>query len=384
MTVSSASTPRRSSGMLLLLILAAMLALPLAAAPPPPSQQPLAAAPELPVPWSLRFEAHSSSHRAIEFLLAQQHDSGAWGATPPVTSLVALALANSEQNAAEPVRTAIANALDYIRAQVQADGSIVNQRSQPYPVYSTAISMLALIRMQHPQDEGLIHQARRYLLQTQVKNDGPLHGGFGSPGYVDLTTTQWVLEILYLTHDRARQTNAQLQAVYTAALQFIRRCQQLDPAAPPPPDYGGFTDLPSPATTMVKQHVQTPRGPAFLTVAGLKSLIYAGVEPQHDHVQAALQWIGRHYRVDENPGLANVGLLTYLYTMTKALHAYGQPDITLADGQRRNWRIDVIASLLQRQSGNGHWQQTDAAWAENCPQLATAYALLAMQLACGH
>src|SRR5581483_10112438 len=65
------------------------------------------------------------------------------------------------------------------------------------------------------------------------------------------------------------------------------------------------------------------RSYASMTYAGLKSMIYAGLNADDPRVKAASQYIRKHYTLDENPGLGQMGLYYYYHTFAKALAMLG-------------------------------------------------------------
>jgi squalene-hopene/tetraprenyl-beta-curcumene cyclase len=115
-----------------------------------------------------------------------------------------------------------------------------------------------------------------------------------------------------------------------------------------------------------------------MTYAGLKSMIYAGVTEKDPRVKAALSWIQKHYTVDANPGLDQQGIYYYYQTFAKALDASGKNEITDADGKAHNWRHELIEQLAKTQGSNGSWVNKAPRWQEGDPNLATAYALMAL------
>ena len=66
-----------------------------------------------------------------------------------------------------------------------------------------------------------------------------------------------------------------------------------------------------------------------MTYAGLKSMIYAGLTKDDPRVKAAMEWIGKNWTLDENPGMqyadpsdpasAQSGLYYYYHTLARAL-----------------------------------------------------------------
>ena len=71
-----------------------------------------------------------------------------------------------------------------------------------------------------------------------------------------------------------------------------------------------------------------------MSYAGLLSFIYADLDRDDPRVLAVLDWLGRNYTIEENPGLESQGLYYYYHTMAKALSAAGVGELPLADGSR--------------------------------------------------
>ena len=349
---------------------------------------------------SLRLEVRSSTLRASRFLLSRQLPDGSWSRHPLITTYALLALVNGPEASAPACGRAVAEALAFIAAQVHADGSVWNERCQEYRVHSTAISLRALARMDRPEHRSAIRIARRFLIGTQrvdVPDSDPRFGGFAAAvgGTPDLTTTQWVLEALYLADrlahnwtEAAASHRRGMQEVYKRALVFISRCQRLEAAARAPEPLslgeppGWFEDHPEGVSARVAVSA-TPRGIGFLTYAGLTGLLFAGASPEDIRVRSAIAWAVHHYTTDENPGLGSIGLYTYLYSMTRALKAWELRSGLMTAPPTPAWRAAVASRLLSLQRGTGEWAQDVPAWWETQPELMTAYGLLTLQLVCG-
>jgi squalene-hopene/tetraprenyl-beta-curcumene cyclase len=115
-----------------------------------------------------------------------------------------------------------------------------------------------------------------------------------------------------------------------------------------------------------------------MTYAGLKSFLYAGLSKDDPRVKAAIDWIGRHYSLEENPGAGQAGLYYYYHLFAKAMDALGQPEFTDAKQVKHNWRAELFDALKKRQNADGSWANENRAFLEDVPELATAYAILAL------
>jgi squalene-hopene/tetraprenyl-beta-curcumene cyclase len=123
-------------------------------------------------------------------------------------------------------------------------------------------------------------------------------------------------------------------------------------------------------------------GYGSMTYAGTKSLIYAGVGKDDPRVKKALEWIGKNYTTDANPGMppqnAQRGLFYYLHSMAKAMDALGSDEFTDSKGTKHNWRNDILEALAKRQKPDGSWNNENSGWMEGDPNLDTGYALMAL------
>jgi squalene-hopene/tetraprenyl-beta-curcumene cyclase len=122
-----------------------------------------------------------------------------------------------------------------------------------------------------------------------------------------------------------------------------------------------------------------------MTYAGLKSMIYAGLTKDDPRVRAAWDWISKNWTLDENPGMrlnspdvAKHGLYYYYHTLGRALNAYDQPIITDPQGNKHDWRVELIDKLVSLQQEDGSWVG-EQRWMENNPVLTTSYSIHALQ-----
>jgi squalene-hopene/tetraprenyl-beta-curcumene cyclase len=117
-----------------------------------------------------------------------------------------------------------------------------------------------------------------------------------------------------------------------------------------------------------------------MTYAGLKSMIYAGLDSRDVRVQAAFKWIQKHYSLDENPGMGQAGLFYYYHTFAKALDTMNLKVLEDAAGKKHDWRAELTNHLLSLQKENGGWVNPEKRWMEGDPNMATAYSLLTLAI----
>jgi squalene-hopene/tetraprenyl-beta-curcumene cyclase len=270
---------------------------------------------------------------------------------------------------------------------VQEDGSIHHPKSG-FHNYETSISVLAF---QKANREGkydkIIKNAEKFIRGGQFdeadgKKDSDVeYGGFGYGGdrQPDLSNTQVALDAL-----KALGAGDDDPAV-KKALAFVSRCQNLESAHNTTKfaakiNDGGFYYAPFEESGAAGG---TPDGGlrsyGTMTYAGLKSMIYAGVDVDDERVKAAAEWIGKNYAVDSNPGMGDNGLFYYYHTFAKALAVMDLDAVKDAKGESHDWRADLVAELARRQQENGGWVNTNTRWLEGDQNLVTSYCLLALK-----
>jgi len=350
---------------------------------------------------SLLRECQAAARRALLHLKSTQGEDGSWSRHPAVTALVVMAMVGSGQEGFGPASDPVRRGLDFIRSHAKPQGGIYDRF---YPSYSTSVCAQALFAAGTPEDEPLVRNARRFLLDSQADEsegftpESVEYGGWGyevSPSReethrADLSNTQLALEALRQlealdAQDRARSAapdwvQTPTEVAYGRAIKFLERCQNLSETNDQSwaSDDGGFVYRPGESKAG-----GTPEGGlrsyAGMTYAGLKSMIYARLDRDDPRVRAAYEWACRHWSVTENPGLGQQGLYYYYVTMARALQVYGTELVVDAGGVSHDWRRELVSQLLTVQRADGSWVNENGRWMEQMPDLVTAYGLLAIQ-----
>jgi squalene-hopene/tetraprenyl-beta-curcumene cyclase len=328
--------------------------------------------------------------KGYSFLKSKQNDDGSLASRfggPGVTALAVAALVRHGYPADDPV---VAKGLKYLESKVQPDGGVYDRGLQTYT------TSLAIVAFKEANKEGkydkVIAAATKYVKALQY-GDGvdPRDPKFGGAGYdgktrPDLSNTQILLDAL------AAAGLPKDDPAFKRAVAFVGRSQNLP---------GEFNDLPY-AKKMseddkggfVYNHLDADnkdspkrtaegglRSEGGMTYAGLKSFLYAGVGKDDPRVVAALGWIKRHYTLDENPGQGQSGLFYYYQTFAKAMHLLGENRFEDSKGVKHDWRKELVDVLKSKQKADGSWANTNKAFLEDNPELATAFALLALSYA---
>jgi len=324
--------------------------------------------------------------KGINYLKNSQLDDGLWTTetVPGISALITTALLESGVPASDPV---VAKALKRLEGFVQKDGGIYYSKSN-HRNYETCISIMAFSSAnQGGRYTAIIKNAEKFLRGLQWDEGEGLESSdtsFGGAGYgkhqrPDLSNTQYLIEALRKAGVKSDDPAIQ------KALVFVSRTQNLESEFNTTPfsskiNDGGFYYTPAAGGT--SQAGNTPDGGlrsyGSMTYAGLKSMIYAGVDKNDKRVKAANEWIRRHYSLKENPGMGQMGLYYYFHTFAKALDTMQVKQFKDAKGDVHNWRAELVNHLAELQQENGSWTNKAERWYEADPNLATAYALLAL------
>jgi squalene-hopene/tetraprenyl-beta-curcumene cyclase len=348
----------------------------------------------------LEDKAHATIEKGLDFLKTQQKPDGSWerpGDPPAMTALPLKAfMGDPGHDADEPF---LEKGFDKLLSYQKPDGGIFND---VLANYNTAIAISALAASKEAEYQPQMQKALEYLRRLQwtdkidkvperqnVPSTDPRYGGFGygKRERPDGSNMQIALDALHDAGVKPQDPAFQAAVIFASHLQNRSESNNQPWAG----NDGGFiyTDADggnSPAGEMTSPDGRKLfRSYGSMTYAGLKSMIYAGLSHDDPRVQSAWNWITKNWTLDENPGLksgnnntAESGLYYYFHTTARALHAYGQPIITDAQGAPHDWRLELIDKLTTLQKPDGSWSgQTK--WMENNPTLATSFAVLALE-----
>lgn len=332
-------------------------------------------------------DAEAMAAKAIDYLRTKgQKEDGSFSPNTgsAVTSLVTTALLKQGRTPDDPM---VAKALKYIETFVREDGGIHATDSKQIN-YETSIGIMCLAAANKDgRYDKTIKKAEAFLKGQQWSEaqgkgkDDPYYGGagYGNNKRPDLSNTTFMIDAL-----KAAGNDADSEAIQRA-LVFVSRCQNLEtehnttPFAAKNPD-GGFYY--TPAAGGQSQAGLTEDGAlrsyGSMTYAGLKSMIFAGVKKDDPRIQAAVKWLAKNYKLNENPGMGDAGLYYYYHTFAKSLDALGQDTFKDDQGVEHDWRQELLATLKSKQQADGSFVNENSKWLEGDANLVTGYALLTL------
>ncbi len=325
--------------------------------------------------------------RGIEFLRGSQTDDGSWSAQagPGVTALVTTSLLRHGRTPEDPV---VAKALNYLEGFVQPSGGI-HPADSKYANYETSLALLCFAEANKGgKYDAIIKKADGYLKGIQwdeaegADASDPAYGGggYGSHARPDLSNTTFLIDALKAAGNGADSEAMQRALVFVSRSQNLESEHNTTPFAAKVND-GGFYF--SPAAGVSIQAGPTENGGlrsyGSMTYAGLKSMIFAGVDKDDPRVKAAVGWLKKNYDLEQNPGMGDTGLYYYYHTFAKSLDAFGEAKFVDAEGNAHDWRAELVAELASRQQENGSWvNETATRWLEGDANIVTGYSLLAL------
>ena len=327
--------------------------------------------------------------KAVEYLKTTGADTdGTYSKQmgPAVTALVTTALLKNDIAVDDET---IQKSLTFLKGFVQPDGGIYSPES-PYKNYETSLTLMCFAEAKKASKSSdydmLIEKAASFLKGSQWgaenrpidESDSKFGGfGYGKHGRPDLSNTSYTIDALMSAGEDADSEAIQ------RALKFVSRTQNHESPHNTTPntatDYdGGFKYTPMESKVKASEEGAL-RSYGSMTYAGLKSMLYAGVDKDDTRVVAATKWIRTHYGLESNPGMGAEGLYYYYHVFAKALDTVGEDTFVDDIDVTHDWRAELIDELYKRQAEDGSWVNGEAdRWMEGDPNLVTGYALLAL------
>ncbi len=335
--------------------------------------------------------------KAVAFLTKSQNENGSWSAEPQNRGTTGIVLTGLLQCGVKADAPPAAKAVSFIEGLVnKKSGHIAGDDAKATLInYTTTINIMALnAANKGDKYKAVIGSAAKYLKEYQwdeargKKDDSDYYGGAGYAGdksRPDLSNTAFFLEALK-TAGVPKDDPA-----FKKALVFVSRCQNLESEHNKAPwaaknNDGSFAYTGANGGENRRtdgEGVKTDMGGyGSMTYAGVKSMIYCGLSKDDPRMKKALEWIGKNYTLDANPGMPEVnsqrGLFYYYHTFAKTMDALGIDEFTDAKGVKHDWRADLLAALVKRQKADGSWVNPTDRWMEGDPNLVTGYALMAL------
>ena len=341
--------------------------------------------------------------RGVDFLVSQRSAAGLWEfqgrPEPGISALAARALLGSER---PEIRASVEPVLDWLATLQKEDGAIYDQG---LPVYVTSVAVRLFVAAGRPEDRPRIERAVAWLKAVQAdEGEGyseadKFYGGigYGSDLRPDLSNLQFAMQAMAEAGVTAEDP------AFQKSLRFLQRVQNRSESNPEiwkdpqtglrmrAGDDGGAAYYPgnSPAGVIrLADGTAIARSYGSMTYALLKCYHFAGLDAEDPRMQAAVEWIQRHWTLEVNPGFDTLkdpragyqGLYYYYLTLAEALGTAGIDRIRTPDGIEHDWRAELAAELAERQRRDGSWLNEGAErWMEGNPVLCTAYALNALQ-----
>jgi squalene-hopene/tetraprenyl-beta-curcumene cyclase len=347
---------------------------------------------------SFRNEVRDTLNRGLGWLEKQQNADGSFGqdVTHPALAAMPIIAFHREPTGRYAKAPFLQKSYAYLRGFVQPDGGIYNKESG-LANYNTSVCLLALSGVPG-ENLDTLSKARAYIVNQQAigmakpETDGGIgYGTVGaSPkrGHPDLDNTVVALEALRATQSLATDRPNVKDLNWDAAIEFVARCQNLPShnkekwASGDPANKGGFVYYPGYSNAgeqTLEGGGKALRSYGSMSYAGLLSFIYADLKKDDPRVAAAIEWLKKHYTLEENPGMEKSGYYYYLHLMAKALSAAGINEIE-HDGKKIDWRKDLALQLMKLQKPDGSWANEAPRWKENNPTLVTSYCALTLAI----
>jgi squalene-hopene/tetraprenyl-beta-curcumene cyclase len=332
--------------------------------------------------------------RAIAYLKSTQAEDGSWGKpNPGITGLVLTGMLRSGK--VGPKDPVVERGLKYIEGLINPRAGHIAGKDPRVQLqnYVTCINVLALTSAGSDSYKAVVADAAKFLRGLQWdESEGKQRGDdfYGGAGYdsksrPDLSNTQFFLDALVAAGIPRNDPAFEKAAVFVSRCQNIKGEHNDQPWADKKNDGTFIYSAAGGGSTKTQDAPDADGGlPGYgsMTYAGIKSLIYCGVNKKDPRIQKAYEWVRKNYTLDRNPGMPEDrdqwGLYYYYHTMAKCLDVLGVDEVVDGAGKKHDWRAELTAKLASLQRPDGSWVNGKDHWMEGNPQIVTAYALMAL------
>ena len=247
--------------------------------------------------------------KAVASLKKSQDENGGWS-TQKSIGVTGVVVTGLLQAGVKPDDEPVAKGLKFIESLInEKEGHIAGTNPKDgLKNYVTSVNVLALVAAKRDDKyKKAIGNAAEFLKKLQwddgegKKESDDFFGGAGydSKSRPDLSNTQFFIEALQAAGA------SQSDPAFRKAVVFISRCQNLKSEHNDRPWAGKINDgsfiysAAGGGSTKTSDDPMAPLvGYGSMTYAGVKSMIYAGVDKNDPRVKAALAWLKKNYTVE--------------------------------------------------------------------------------------
>jgi squalene-hopene/tetraprenyl-beta-curcumene cyclase len=290
-------------------------------------------------------DVQAVADKAIAYLKKTQSEGGGWSESrSPVTALADAALL---QGGVGPEAPAVAKALKSLEGNVKKDGGIYDG---PLATPTTSFALMAFQEANKDKKYDTVVKNATTFLKSLQQGGAETDVAFGGLGYgvksrPDLSNTRFFIDAM--TAAGVSKDDPAIQK----AIKFVSRCQNLPGETNDQPFAGKATDDDKGGMVYDPQKKSPDSGlrsAGAMTHAGLKCLLYAGVGKDDPRVRGAIDWIRRHYTLEENPGQGQSGLFYCYHTFGKAMTALDEGQFEDARKVKHDWRKELFEAIKKR------------------------------------
>ena len=357
-------------------------------------------------------EENTTLNKSVDWLVSQQDESGAfksehYGAMKQgaaTTSLALYSLAMTPEKCREENEEAIEKAIAFLMPGTRARGRVANpDGSLDHPVYSTAMFLVAVHRLDHDLDAELLATLLDFLVSSQcVESRGfaptnPNHGGWdvigpdvmpGKTSGTNVSVTQFVLEAFSchvpVAEDQDSAINkATVKRVLKSREQAVTWLGRLQENGAK----GGFYFSAQPGSALNKSRSDDdkPQPYASATCDGLLALSFGGAMDS-DNFKNASQWIKERttavtvggFENQKDSGWPKALQFYYLQALARSAVSIGEAKKMKKEKLPETMLADVTEVLSKSQHKDGRFENKSSLMRKNDPLIATSSAIIAL------